>query len=88
MDKKIIIMAVVAGILLATVFAAYLFWSGKDESPKSEILEESANTAEKITDNAVKGVLPSIETNALENKPNINPADNANPIKNIKTNPF
>ena len=35
-----------------------------------------------------KEVIPSINTNPLENKPNINPVDQTNPFKNIKTNPF
>ena len=32
--------------------------------------------------------LPSINNNPLENKPDLNPASKANPIKDIKTNPF
>ena len=51
-------------------------------------MEDLGNAVEKITDSATKGVLPSLETNPLENKPDINPADQANPYKDIKTNPF
>lgn len=36
----------------------------------------------------IEAVLPSVSTNPLENKPNINPVDQTNPFKNIKTNPF
>jgi hypothetical protein len=35
-----------------------------------------------------KTILPSTSTNPLDNKPNINPVDQTNPFKNIKTNPF
>ena len=38
--------------------------------------------------NVVVEVLPSVSTNPLDNKPDINPADQTNPFKNIKTNPF
>lgn len=34
------------------------------------------------------GVVNSVNTNPLDNKPNINPVDQTNPYKNIKTNPF
>lgn len=93
MDKKIIIATtIIAGVLLAAIFGYLLLNAGQESSLKKEssnaILENTADTSEKITDSAVKGVLPSLETNVLENKPNINPAENANPIKNIKTNPF
>jgi flagellar basal body-associated protein FliL len=32
--------------------------------------------------------VPSVSTNPLDNKPDINPVDQTNPFKNIKTNPF
>ena len=33
-------------------------------------------------------VIPLVSTNPLDNKPNINPVDQANPFANIKINPF
>lgn len=33
-------------------------------------------------------IIPSVSTNPLDNKPNVNPIDQTNPFNNIKTNPF
>ncbi|TSC94143.1 MAG: hypothetical protein CEN87_596 [Parcubacteria group bacterium Licking1014_1] len=88
MNKKIIIIA--AAVLVAAVFAAgiYLFWSNWRKQAEIKVFEKAGEAAETITDSATKGVLPSININLLENKPEVNPADAANPIKNIKINPF
>lgn len=51
-------------------------------SPKTEAEEDA------ITNAATQGVLPEINTNPLEEKPDLNPADKANPFKNVETNPF
>ncbi len=89
MNKKILIIAIVAAVLLIIAFLfGYLYWSNLKKSSGENILKDTANTAEEITNSATKGVLPSLETNPLEDKPDINPAEKANPIKNIKTNPF
>ena len=37
---------------------------------------------------ATQGVLPSIGTNPLTNKPDINPTSRTNPFDSVKTNPF
>lgn len=73
-NKKTLIIILVILIALGIV---YLQWNKKIKTE-----------AEKIIENATKGALPSINTNPLENKPDINPADKANPFTNIKTNPF
>lgn len=85
MDKKmiIIISAVAAVLLIALILGGYFYWINY-----KKIKTNDFGTAENITNSATKGVLPSLETNPLENKPDINPADNANPLKDIKTNPF
>ncbi len=95
MPKKIIVAIIiaVAVILLAGLavggYYGWKIWKGGSSlSSEIKILEEIGNAAEKITESALKGVLPSIQTNPLENKPDLNPADKANPFKNIKTNPF
>lgn len=89
MNKKIITIIVVTAVLMIIAgLLGYLYWTNLKKSSNAEILKNTANTAEEITNSATKGVLPSLETNPLENKPDINPADNSNPIKNIKTNPF
>lgn len=86
MPKKIIFIIIIASLLIIGLVASgYFYWINKS---KIRFLEEVGDAAQKITDSATKGVLPSLETNPLENKPDINPADKANPIKNIKINPF
>jgi len=75
-DKKTLIIIIVI-ILIALGAGGYFYWSKKTNTE-----------TEKIIENSTKGALPSINTNPLENKPDINPADKANPYKNIKTNPF
>ena len=79
----IIISAVSAVLLIALILAGYFYWVNY-----KKIKTNDFGNAENITNSATKGVLPSLETNPLENKPDINPADNANPLKDIKTNPF
>ncbi len=41
-----------------------------------------------VTETPNEEVAPSVSTNPLDNKPNINPVDQTNPFTNIKTNPF
>ena len=89
MNKKIIILIILTAVLLIiAVLFGYLYQINLKGSSGEKTLENTANTAEEITNSATKGVLPSLETNPLENKPDINPADNSNPIKNVRTNPF
>jgi flagellar basal body-associated protein FliL len=89
MNKKIVIMIILTAVLLIiAILCGYLYWINLEKSSGEKILKNTANTAEEITSSATRVVLPSLETNALENKPDINPADKSNPIKNIKTNPF
>jgi hypothetical protein len=38
--------------------------------------------------NTNEEVAPTVSTNPLDNKPNINPIDQTNPFTKIKTNPF
>ena len=85
--KTIIIIAVV--LLLIILVIGGLYWINLKKSKAGlNALENDANAAQEITDSATKGVLPSLQTNPLEDKPDINPADKANPFKDIKTNPF
>ncbi len=89
-SKKVIFIIVLVVLLIGLGIGGYFFWNNwkKSVSPETKTLEKAGEAAEKITESATKGVLPSIETNPLENKPDVNPADKANPFKNIKTNPF
>lgn len=88
MDKKTIIVITVAIlavlIILGLVIGSYFYF----KKPSNKGLENSGDDAAKITDSATQGVLPSIDTNPLGDTPDMNPVDVANPMKNIKTNPF
>ena len=84
MNKKIIVItAIVAVVLLIVLVGGYFYWINLKKSKTNNL-----NTAEDITNSATKGVLPSLGANPLESKPNVNPADAANPLKDIKVNPF
>lgn len=91
MPKKIIIAIVAIILLISLGVGGYLYWNSQKKSesaPEANAIEKAGQAAEQITQEATKGVLPSIQTNPLENKPDVNPASQANPIKDIKTNPF
>lgn len=49
---------------------------------------ESGEAAERIIESSTKATLPAFSSNPLEEKPNLNPAEQSNPITTIKTNPF
>lgn len=76
MNKKILISILVLLILGLVGGGYYWYWQSGKASPG-----QSAETAG-------GGALPSLTTNPLENKPNLNPVDKTNPFQNIKTNPF
>lgn len=85
MKKEYLIAIASAAALLILSGVGYWYWqSGKVEPEQpaakveEEIIPETVN--EEIT-------LPD-SIKPLESKPDINPADQANPYKNIKTNPF
>ena len=90
-NKKISILLVLVASII--VFGGgYFYWSGMLKTP--ELKNQTDNSGkksvvqEKIAQEAVKGTLPSIQTNPLEDKPDLNPIDKTNPYKNIKLNPF
>lgn len=70
-------------IIVAAAIAGYFYWRG---APKEEQLPEPP----KASDPAVSGTLPTLnpQTNILENVPEINPVDKANPFKDVYKNPF
>ncbi len=88
MDKKIIIYITVV-VIIGLAIAGYFYWQ-KPKNSEQQAFDTAADAAQKLTDSATQGTLPSmnITTNPLEGAQNINPADKANPFKNIKTNPF
>lgn len=84
MNKKILtIVAAAAVVLLLVGLGVYFRNKSKNVEPAQEPTAE-----EMLIEGAAKGTLPSLETNPLESKPDLNPADKANPFKDIKTNPF
>ena len=89
MNKKAILILVAAFILIGVAAGGYIYWSKwKTAKTGTESLEEAGGVVEEMIGSATKGVMPSIQTNPLEDKPDINPADKSNPYKNIKVNPF
>mgnify|MGYP007082065169 CR=1 FL=1 len=74
MNKKYIIIISTLVILGLAVGGYCWYWQSKKAGQPSE------SSSEVIT--------PSVSTNPLENKPNVNPIDQTNPFKNVKTNPF
>ena len=89
MSKKILIIIIAAALIIAVSVGGYFFWNRKSkEDAGIKILETVGKAAESITENAAKGVLPSMQVDPLGNKPDINPIDKTNPYKNIKINPF
>lgn len=91
MPKKIIFILIAIVLLIGLVIGGYWGWTkwkASQKSPEVKTLEEAGKVAETITKSATQGTLPSLGTNPLENKPDINPADKTNPFKDIKTNPF
>ncbi|MCX6813407.1 MAG: hypothetical protein NTV77_02945 [Candidatus Azambacteria bacterium] len=86
--KKETLIIIAAVLLISLVVGGYFLWNNWKNSSGDKALDSAGDTAEKITESATKGVLPSIGANPLENKPDVNPADKANPFKNIITNPF
>lgn len=86
-NKKIILIGL-AVLLALGVIAGVYFYLSRSKITEKQALQNATGAADMLTESATKGALPSIETNPLENKPDINPADKANPYKDIKTNPF
>ncbi len=85
--KKEILMIVAVVLIIGLAIGGYFLWKNSTSS-ENNALENVGDAADKITESATKGVLPSIVANPLESKPDVNPADKANPFKNIITNPF
>ncbi|MDP3052449.1 MAG: hypothetical protein Q8N22_00640 [bacterium] len=93
MNKKTLLLLIAAVLLIGLGVGGYFYWNNWRKSKTGASAEEKAlqgagEAAQKITESASQGTLPSIGANPLESKPDINPADKANPFTNIKTNPF
>ncbi len=76
MKKSYLIVATSVIVLLILLGASYWY------------LRSGKRDVKVATETPKEEVLLSVSTNPLDNKPNINPVDQTNPFKNIKTNPF
>ena len=88
MTKRNILIVALVVLLIALAAGGYIFWQWKKSEAARQALEKVGQAAEKISESAAKAVLSSVGANPLESKPDVNPADKANPFKNIITNPF
>ena len=75
MKKSYLIAAV--SIIILLILLGVIYWYVR-----------SGDEVKVVTETPKEEVLQSVSTNPLDNKPNINPVDQTNPFKNIKTNPF
>ncbi|MFA5877967.1 MAG: hypothetical protein WC845_01210 [Candidatus Staskawiczbacteria bacterium] len=91
-SKKTIIIVIAVVVVLIIAVGGYFGWIRWKESDKlssdANGLDAIGDASDQIIDDAIKGALPSIQTNPLEDKPDVNPASKTNPFSNIKTNPF
>lgn len=88
--KKLFLILIII-IVLIGLGASYLYltkWRKPALTPEEEALQKVTEMAQTAVESATKGTLPPIITNPLENKPSINPVEQVNPFKEIKTNPF
>lgn len=88
MPKKIIFIIIAVVLAIGLCVVGYFYWANSKKPEAKSVLENAGDAAEQITNSATQGVLPTLQNNPLQDNPDINPASNANPIKNIKTNPF
>ncbi len=86
--KKSILILIVVVVIIVLGIGGYFYWKSKQTTPEQKATQGAGEAAQKITEGASQGVLPSVSTNPLENKPDVNPVDKINPFKDIKTNPF
>lgn len=84
MKKYVIIVLVL--LILGLAGGGYCwYWKSTKVSLKESVEKDRVEVIVKATN---EEVLPLVSTNPLDNKPNINPIDQTNPFKDIKTNPF
>lgn len=76
--QKVITISVLIVVVLGVAFGYYYVKNKKSFVPDIQ----------SAADAATQGVLPSIETNPLTDKPDINPTSKTNPFTSVKTNPF
>jgi len=89
MNKKNIIILIAVILILGLAVGGLIYWNKWEKARKgSGAIEKAGEATGKLIEGVNKGALPSVGANPLGSKPNINPADKANPFKDIKINPF
>lgn len=99
MKKNILIMIAALAVISVLLVGGYFYlnenmgFKNNESRNEAKISDDSAvdkgiDAQETAADSATKGTLPSIQTNPLEDKPELNPVEKTNPYKDIKTNPF
>lgn len=88
--NKYLLFLIIIILIIGAGIAGYFYWTDWRKTPEEKALEMANEAVEKITESATQGVLPELggQTNALEDKPDINPVSQTNPFSGIKTNPF
>lgn len=99
MAKKQIILILIAVLIVAAGGTGYYYYkiylpakSATLESEKNagttQAVTGAEEAAQKISESAAQGALPSIDTNPLKDVPDTNVLNKTNPFSDIKTNPF
>lgn len=90
MSKKTLVFLILGSLLFIGLgVGGYFLWDRQQKLKRAnEGLQGSEESARIIAESVAEGTLPAIGTNPMENKPDVNPVDQTNPFKNIKTNPF
>ncbi len=88
MNKKALISAGVTIVVAALIAWYFATKTGTGEKPASSPPATSSESA--AVQRAAQAAVPSFGdvTSPLQNQPNVNPAENANPLQSVKTNPF
>lgn len=91
-EKTAIIILVIMVAVAAAGYGAWRFFGVKSQPTTQEEKTQAPSSQGAAQEAATSsyGTLPEIEsvTNPLENSPDLNPVERANPFKDIYTNPF
>ncbi len=91
MNKKLIIIISVV-VFLVLVGGGYYYWKTQmQKSVGKQAVENIQKTEVGVAENVSKGVLPTIDTgavNPMESAQSANPYSKTNPFSNMKVNPF
>lgn len=99
MTKKQTALILFAVLIVALAGAGYYYYKiylpAKKAAAEAErnvnmtqAVTGAEETAEKISESAAQGALPTIDTNPLKDAPDTNVLNKTNPFSDVKTNPF